>query len=62
MNMNKKLLFVALSLSLGLSSKAQVDLVPDTVAEYNEADFIADFNADLIADFTADPALILPLT
>lgn len=41
--MNKKLLFVALALSLGLSSKAQVDLVPDTVAEYNEADFIADF-------------------
>ena len=41
--MNKKLLFVALALSLGLSSKAQVDLVPDTVAEYNEADFINTF-------------------
>lgn len=41
--MNKKLLFVALALSLGLSSKAQVDLVPDTIPEYYEADFIADF-------------------
>ena len=38
--MNKKLLFVALALSLGLSSKAQVDLVPDTIPVYNEADFI----------------------
>ena len=41
--MNKKLLFVALALSLGLSSKAQVDLVPDTIPVYNEADFIDDF-------------------
>ena len=41
--MNKKLLFVALALSLGLSSKAQVDLVPDTIPEYNEADFINTF-------------------
>ena len=43
MNMNKKLLFVALALSLGLSSKAQVDLVPDTIPVYNEADFINTF-------------------
>lgn len=41
--MNKKLLFVALALSLGLSSKAQVDLVPDTIPVYNEADFINTF-------------------
>lgn len=41
--MNKKILFVALALSLGLSSKAQVDLVPDTIPVYNEADFIDDF-------------------
>ena len=41
--MNKKLLFVALALSLGLSSKAQVDLVPDTIPVYNEVDPINTF-------------------
>ena len=40
--MNKKLLFVALALSLGMSSKAQEDLVVDTVPVFDEIDPMVD--------------------